>query len=253
MPTYPRVLVRSAAMAMVVFVAALLPAGTGAVDAVADPAGQGHLPNLMTRRPLGLRLRHDGGATLLRFSNTVANMGDGPLELRPESSGQTTVAYQRIFTHTDSEGWRLASEHPVGSFVFHPEHAHWHFEAFSEYQLRKVTPDGRIGRVLRETEDKVSFCVADSLSIFEGLAHASPAAVYPTTCSQDATQGLSVGWADRYGWQLPGQWVDVTGMTRGTYWLTSRADPLDLIDEADETDNRAALLIRISRDGVERV
>ncbi len=230
--------------------AALLTVGT---DAAAEPARREHLPNLVTRQPLGLRLWRDGGTTLLRFSNTIGNKGDGPLELRPENAGGTTTAYQRVFTHANSGRWRLASEHPVGSFVFHPEHTHWHFEAFSEYQLRKVAPDGGIGRVLRETKDKVSFCVADSLAIFEGLAHASPAAVYPTTCSQDATQGLSVGWADRYGWQLPGQWVDVTGMTRGTYWLTSRADPLDLIDETDETDNRAATMIRISRDAVERV
>jgi hypothetical protein len=47
--------------------------------------------------------------------------------------------------------------------------------------------------VLRESEDKVSFCVADSLSIFERLLHTSPTAVYPTTCSQDAIQGLPVG------------------------------------------------------------
>lgn len=220
--------------------------------AAADRGGEPHLPNLVTRRPLGLRLWHQGDATLLRFSNTVVNAGDGPLELRPENVGETTTAYQRVLT-PDGQGWVLVSEQPVGTFVFHPQHSHWHFEAFSEYQLRRVRPDGGIGRLLRETEDKVSFCVADSLSIFANLPHASPVGVYPTTCAQSAIQGLSVGWGDRYAWQLYGQWVDVTGIPTGRYWLTSSADPLDLIDETDETDNRSAVLLRLSADGVDRL
>lgn len=179
--------------------------------AVADRVGEDHLPNLRTRRPLGMRITHEQGAALLRFTNTVANVGDGPLELRPVNDGETTTAYQRIFTHDASLDWELKSEREVGTFVFHPQHNHWHFEAFAEYQLREVGPNGEVGEVLREAEDKVSFCVADSLAVNKGLAHFSSTSAYGTACNQNAIQGISVGWADRYGWRLYGQWIDISG------------------------------------------
>lgn len=225
----------------------------GPAPAAADRIGEDHLPNLRTRRPLGLRITHEGGATLLRFTNTVANVGDGPLELRPENTGETTTAFQRVFTHDERLDWMLKSEHEIGTFVFHPQHDHWHFEAFAEYQLREVAAGGGVGEVLREAQDKVSFCVADSLAVNRGLAHFSSTSAYPTSCDPDAIQGISVGWADRYGWRLYGQWIDISGLPDGTYYLTSGADPLDLIDETKETDNRFALKIRIEGDTVVRV
>ena len=221
--------------------------------AVADRVGEDHLPNLRTRRPLGLRITNENGATLLRFTNTVANVGDGPLELRPDNVGETTIAYQRVFTHGATPDWELKYEREMGTFVFHPQHNHWHFESFAEYQLHEVAADGGVGGILRETQDKVSFCVADSLAVNTTLAHFSSQAAYDTACNQNAIQGISVGWADRYGWRLYGQWIDVTGLPDGIYWLTSGADPLDLIDETKELDNRFDLKIRITGDSVVRL
>ena len=221
--------------------------------AVADRVGEDHLPNLRTRRPYAMRITHEGGATLLRFTNTIANVGAGPLELRPDNAGETTTAYQRIFTHGATLDWELKYEREVGTFVFHPQHNHWHFEAFAEYQLHEVATGGGVGEVLREAADKVSFCVIDSVSINMRLPHATATPGYATQCTQDAIQGISVGWADRYGWQLYGQWVDISGLPDGTYWLTSEADPLDLIDETKEGDNRNAMKIRITGDKVVRL
>lgn len=226
---------------------------TWTAPAIADLIGADHLPNIRTRRPLGLRITQESGATLLRFTNTVANVGKGPLELRPDNTGETTTAFQRVYTHDASMDWELKYEREVGTFVFHPQHNHWHFEAFAEYQLHEVASDGEVGEVLREAVDKVSFCVADSLAVNRSLEHYDSAAFYPTACDQDAIQGISVGWADRYGWRLYGQWIDITGLPDGTYWLTSGADPLDLIDETKETDNRFDLKIQITGDKVVRI
>lgn len=43
------------------------------------------------------------------------------------------------------------------------------------------------------------------------------------------------------------------GLPDGTYWLSSGADPLDLIDETKESDNRYDLKIEITGDAVIRV
>ncbi|MBA2362209.1 MAG: hypothetical protein H0V86_01610 [Chloroflexia bacterium] len=75
-----------------------------------------------------------GGTThhVLRFSNVVWNGGDGALDLRGVSSfvSKTTKVYQRIY---DTSGAYMSRN--VGEFVFHPEHDHFHFEGFSNFEL----------------------------------------------------------------------------------------------------------------------
>jgi hypothetical protein len=253
--THHRTRTSTRAAAVVLAAVTVAAATMWLAPAIADRLGEEHLPNLRTRSPLGLRITHESGATLLRFTNTVANVGQGPLELRPVNDGETTTAYQRIFTHDTDMDWVFMREQEVGAFVFHPQHNHWHFEGFAEYQLHEVALDGGVGGVLREALDKVSFCVADSLIVNRKLKHFDKSAVgvYPTACSQDAIQGISVGWADRYGWRLYGQWIDITGLPDGTYWLTSGADPLDLIEETNDGDNRHDVKIRIEGDTVTRL
>jgi hypothetical protein len=48
---------------------------------------------------------------------------------------------------------------------------------------------------------------------------------------------MSVGWGDRYGYSLPGQWIDVDGLTaNGTYVLRITVNPGGRVAEADEAD-----------------
>src|SRR5690349_7235526 len=67
---------------------------------------------------------------VLRFSAEIANVGAGPLELRGDSSSGRTLVFQRIH---DADG--DVTEIPVGAFIFHPAHDHWHFENFAVYEL----------------------------------------------------------------------------------------------------------------------
>jgi hypothetical protein len=219
---------------------------------LATSAGAIHLPNLKVWKPGAIRVRYDGaGNRLLRFTTSIPNAGLGPFELRPEHDdvAGTTTAYQRVYTHDADWAWSVITEYPVGTFVFHPQHAHWHFEGFAEYRLHDVAADGSIGSLLREPADKVSFCMLDSVTANQRLAHASPTRTY-TSCDQDLTQGISVGWADRYPWWLAGQWIDVTGLPDGTYWLVIEVDPLGRITETRETDNMSAAKIQIIGDSV---
>lgn len=217
------------------------------------PALTEHRPNLRTRKPTSLTIRVESGRKLLRFSNVVANVGDGPLEVEPVNNPDTgtTDAYQDVYTHDLAGNWVLLYQRFAGTFVFHPEHDHWHFEDFSEYALHRVTSSGGVGEVVSGQQDKVSFCITDSQHANANLEHFSDVPAYPSSnCDQNATQGLSVGWADRYGWRLPGQYVDVTGIANGKYWLVSTADPVDRLVETNETDNTYALKIKISSDAV---
>jgi hypothetical protein len=228
----------------------LAAAGLSSVITVAQAgdAGTAHLPDLVTLPPSELRLEtnRQAGTKTLRFSNAVANLGRGRLEVRPVNNpaNGTTVGYQRVYTHDGAGNWSLQSEFPIGTFEFHPSHNHWHFGGFSLYELRNRNLDGSIGRKVLRSSGKVSFCMVDSVPVNVGLEHASPSPGYGT-CNQTANQGLSVGWADVYGWSLPGQSIDVSGLPNGTYWLVSTADPENRITEINNHNNRGAVKVTI--------
>jgi len=172
----------------------------------------------------------------LRLSTAVANVGEGRLELRGGAiNGDRQDVHQRIYNSDGSFTDLLA-----GSFVYHPEHGHIHFENFASYRLCEVLPDGSVGGVVAEGE-KVSFCLLD----VERYETTGPATPHFLTCGQ--VQGISVGWADVYDRGLPGQSIDITGIADGQYWLEVVVDPLNLIQELDETNNTARIQINLQR------
>jgi hypothetical protein len=198
---------------------------------------------------------------VLRFTAAIANAGPGALELRGEPVGDRTIVYQRV--HDDAGG---LTEHGVGDFVYHPAHAHWHFERFAAYQLwtraeheRWVASGGAEGvprwQGSKTTGQGESFCVRDSLRLPD-TADAPPAAAY-VDCGREF-QGISVNWADVYAYFLPEQWIDL-GDARpadGEYVLQVIADPSNLLRESpDGADperegaiaNAASVLLRIQR------
>src|SRR5262249_31207706 len=112
---------------------------------LAGPAGTIHYPDLQTVPPtdIGIEYNPVTGHKLLRFSNTIVKVGEGPLELVPTNNAATglTDAYQRLYLHDESGHWSVARTDYVGTFVFHPQHNHWHFEDFARYELRDAAPD----------------------------------------------------------------------------------------------------------------
>jgi hypothetical protein len=90
---------------------------------------------------------------------------------------------------------------------------------------------------------KTTFCVMDTNKIDGSLPGAPQNAVY-ATCG-NVVQGMSVGWADTYGYHLEGQSVDLGGNPSGDYCLTIIIDPKEVLQEIDETDNTVSSLLRI--------
>ncbi len=52
--------------------------------------------------------------------------------------------------------------------------------------------------------------------------------------------GISPGWRDIYGSGVAFQWVDVSDVKPGTYWLAASSDPNNAVVESNETNNGVA-------------
>src|SRR5436190_9041682 len=217
------------------------------------PAGAPHYPDLMTLPPFNIAIEYNPGTgkKLLRFSNGIVNLGEGPLELNPVNNPVTgtTDAYQRLYSHDTNGVWAPVATNYVGQFVFHPAHNHWHFENFAGYELHDVAANGAVGRNVFASASKVSFCLVDDL-LFDPVLQHKGSQTY-TNCSRYTPQGISPGWVDVYLWSLPDQDLDISGLPDGDYWLVSTADPAGLINEgggATEQNNTAATKVRIASD-----
>ena len=131
-------------------------------------------------------------------------------------------------------------------FDYHPSHGHMHFEDWASYRLRAVGSNNQVGPIAAAGE-KVSFCIIDFYEYDFSLPFANPLGQF-LGCGPDS-QGLSVGWIDVYDKELPDQWIDVTGVENGHYWLESEVDPLNRVVEADETNNVSRVRMELCLDG----
>jgi hypothetical protein len=159
------------------------------------------------------------GHVLLRLTATEANAGAGPLEIRggPVNPDGTQQVFQRIYNDDGTWSDRLA-----GNFTYHPTHNHIHFDDIAQYNLRARPADGSVGSVVAAGA-KTSFCLIDIDHFNPSLPRSPVNGVYES-CG-NVLQGISVGWADVYGSGLDGQWIDVTGVANGNYWLEDVLDP----------------------------
>ncbi len=166
-------------------------------------ATESEFPDLQTLPPTDLRFDSatiDGTThRVLRFSNVVWNAGQGPMDLRGVSSTTTkrTKVYQRIY---DTSGSYVSQN--VGEFTFHPEHNHFHFEGFSDFELwTKGTWDtwlasDRPQGTPYKVSPKNTSCVMDTYMV-RRLTNTQSDPAYDSICGT-SRQGLSVGWGDLY-------------------------------------------------------
>ncbi|MEX2303407.1 MAG: lysyl oxidase family protein [Bryobacterales bacterium] len=211
----------------------------------------------------------EGAQTCLRFDQILANVGEGPMEIRfATPAGETPPlvdAFQRLY-HSDGRSEDLGT----GPVEFHPEHGHYHFTSFGASRLWAVDSSGRrFGKhplrkrrgpprhgsePVREGE-KVSFCLADIEIDFWGEKGDGPRTYYAPNClfpfSSDGVsdlyvQGITAGWTDVYDWYLPDQYIEVSGVPDGIYILDTIADPDGVLVEARETNNCSSVYIRLS-------
>jgi len=193
-----------------------------------------HCPNLQALPAQDLSVSRIGKRARLRFSTVTQNVGPGALELRGGEivRGKSKQrVYQRVYAAASSGGPPIA-EKAVGDFAYHPQHRHFHLEDYALYEL--VPTDGSFD--LRRTSEKTSFCVQDTLAISWLIPPFGADSRNYVECN-GSLQGMSRGWADRYGWSLAGQELDITGLPDGQYILQITVNPNGNLYETDPSDN----------------
>ena len=198
-------------------------------------------PNLVALDAEDIRLTTVGPSTILRFSTVSWNNGAGAVEI--EGGATTTGGKQRVYQNIYQDDGSIR-QRIAGEFLYHDEHSHIHFEGYANYTLQPVDASGASERYGQKT----SFCLMDTTRVNHKLSGAPKKAEYDT-CSS-GIQGISVGWGDKYGYQLAGQEIDVTELPEGDYNLIIDVNPLGRLEESDMTDNISVVLVRFENGNV---
>jgi hypothetical protein len=174
---------------------------------------------------------------LYRFSQPIANIGAGPLELREETDANFVQdIYQRIY---DDSGGDPDEVH-VGTFPnAHPPYGHMYLVGIAEYRIRTITPGNGVGPVVASYV-KTSYGLYD-YDKYDTSLPGAPAT--PHYNGSDEFLGISIGWADVYPYWFAGQYVDVTGLADGQYWLETEIDPFDLLQETNDSNNITRVMV----------
>jgi hypothetical protein len=169
------------------------------------------------------------GRVLLRFASSTANLG-GLLHVTAGAVSADTGmqdVQQRIY----APGQVLVRD--AGRFVYHAEHHHFHLDEFESYELLAADR-----RTVVASSSKISFCLTDVLPVDPPVRADGDVFLElpPFECGIEE-QGINTGYADYYGADLPDQWIDVTGLPSGDYWLRITVDPGGLLLESDTANN----------------
>jgi hypothetical protein len=210
-------------------------------------------PNMRTLQPRELRFdrtdvsadSHGDLRNVLRFSNTVYNTGEGPVEIRATINKSLNPpsgpAYQRIY---DDQGGHVDIPLSGSTLYYHSVHVHYHFDHWGGYELwTKAAYDAWIasGQTTGRPDlvgQKTTSCVEDEEFVTSVFAAVWPSAYPPAACMPDRNnviaQGLSSGWGDTYDYYRFEQWIDLGQGTLadGTYVLRSVSDPQNLVYES---------------------
>jgi Lysyl oxidase len=202
------------------------------------------------------------GRTVIRNITKTGNAGPGPLELAavaPEQDipadcngdgnpANDVMVKERIYTDANGDGVyqrsvdTTATSSLVGCRYYHAIHKHYHLERFVSFHLVDAATGLLVGG-----NNKVSFCISDS-NPFDLALPGAPSGQYysPAACTpRDTVTGVSIGWADTYGWKIQGQEIDVTGLPAADYCVVTVSDPANLIVESNEANNFRAVRYRI--------
>lgn len=215
------------------------------------------LPNMRSLGAGDLSIEADRDPRQLRFAASLGNLGPGPMVVRPRRRagdcppGQLQAVQ---LVHEDRNGNHsferkrdtVRQRRPAGCMLDHVGHDHWHFDAMAAYSLRRAGS----GKPL-VSRNKVSFCLRDNERVPDQPAEVRR--VYNGECTPSGPQGISPGWADVYKSHLDGQWLRLPrGIQDEVLCLDLEADPLDLLEEADEGDNATSVALRVKGTQVRR-
>jgi len=194
-----------------------------------------------------------GARRCLRLTNQIDNVGDGPLILRfrllqpltnpgvdQHNEYLTGCEMQQVIERDDG----TTETRDAGPCVYHVTHGHFHYENMAEFGLYTVNRDGSTGALVRSSE-KQGFCLTDvraegfGTNRFDGRQYWFPNCNLPSQVDGNAwvRMGVSVGWGDVYTWDVPAQYVEISGVPDGIYDVVSIANPFAQILEVGGQSN----------------
>ena len=210
------------------------------------------LPDLDQVAPwkLDVSVVTDKGAPRYRlgFRSGVHNLGAAPLTVvAARASGGQVMSARQVLTGPDGAA---RAERSIGRlrFVSEESHRHWHLLDFMRYELRAADDFQLVAR-----DRKSGFCLSDRFRTGEGAPALTPRKpVFAFECGRDrpdllrVRQGISVGWGDVYERFREGQYVDITDVPAGVYYLVHRVNPGRRIRELRYENNAASVLVELS-------
>jgi hypothetical protein len=168
-----------------------------------------------------------------------------PQKTEEELAVPPMQVFQRLFTtpvgveETNIERTHL-DEPSAGEMIYVSAdgHHHWHLQRVAKYSLFNAAKTAQVAPA-----QKAGFCLEDSEHVESSVGPGSPVyadnvAPFRDFCQRynpDATslfEGISRGWRDAYRRDLAFQWVDVSNVLPGEYWLREDVNPLGYIKEA---------------------
>lgn len=236
------------------------------------------LPDMMTVVPKHMSIQNNQQGEWLRFSNGLANVGDGPWWLEPELPGaDATVSCQgayQVITGPEhfpdrqllADGLTIPSPADTyqarckkGSFDFHESHNHWHIDNVGEFKLcaaddfetegagceAALTSAGVPTRGI-----KFTFCLIDWYKLADNTANSDDTRNFFDCAS--GHQGITPGWVDQYHQSTDGQEIEITGLPGGAYVLVSTVnvgaqDGAPIYEESDVTNNTSYVRFDLDR------
>ncbi|HEX2240755.1 MAG TPA: lysyl oxidase family protein, partial [Actinomycetota bacterium] len=202
----------------------------------------------------------DGARRCMRFDQIIANVGDGPFELRYRMDGLGTEQNltQRIY-HSDGK----FTDRLADVYEFHAAHAHFHYANFAQSLLWRSNREGeKLGSKPVVEGKKNGFCMIDVENVGFGEKGDAARTYYFPRCNAPTetegsnvymVNGISVGWADVYNWFLADQYLEVSDVEDGYYLVETVTDPARTVVESNERDNVTSVLIQLCGDQVELV
>lgn len=197
------------------------------------------LPDLITSPLSDFLIGTDelSGDEALRFTATIANVGEGTLRVEARRSNGSDSRWAVVQWFDEPDGTRSGARIEANLIFGGHGHEHWHLRFGAAYRLSRA---GAADDLVDQT--KAGYCFFDQVPLDPAPDGASTDPIFATgSCGDRAStsimMGLAPGWSDPYQWYLEDQSVDVSGMPDGRYRLVAIADPDSWIQESNETNN----------------
>ncbi len=193
-------------------------------------------------QPFSEQTEHELATPVMKVLQRLFATNSGVPTSNPEESKE---AFEKFSKENEAYlGREPHKDEPSSAEMFYVNadgHHHWHLQHVAKYSLWNASQTVEVAPA-----EKVGFCLEDSEHIEykkgnqptpEAPVYSDDVAPYRDFCQRylpNATsvyEGISPGWRDKYGSELGFQWVDISDVLPGEYWLREEVNPDKVIKE----------------------